>query len=154
MTPEQKAQLDAVGICTTCLQPYEHAIDEPFAHCACGTTEWAFNDITKQPLLIQLQFERHANPPPAPPDVKLNLGRSFMRPTAGFTLIELLTVIAIVAILAALVFANLKGGFEEKDVKGHRFLREVNYHRTMPLFHDPECPKCKAAGRPIQIEAE
>lgn len=157
MTPDQKAQLEAVGICTTCLQPFVHAIDEPFADCGCGTTEWAFQDITKQPTLIQLQFERHANPPPAPRDPSQDPGRSFMRTKhllRGFTLIELLVVIAIVGILAVITIANMNGGFEEKDVKGHRFLREVNYYRTMPLFHDPECPKCKAAGRPIHIEAE
>jgi hypothetical protein len=59
MTLHQEHQLQAMGICTQCLQPFDHDIEEPFASCACGTTEWSFTDITKEPLLIQLQYERY-----------------------------------------------------------------------------------------------
>ncbi len=68
----------------------------------------------------------------------------------GFTFIELLVVISIIAILASIIYATIKnsGNFEEIPVKGHRYLREINIGRVMPIFHDPECPKCKAEGNP------
>ena len=28
------------GICTKCGEMYSHSIDEPFASCDCGTSEW------------------------------------------------------------------------------------------------------------------
>lgn len=53
--------LNLMGICTTCLQPFEHSIDEPFADCKCGTTEWAYQNLAREPLLIQLQVERSSS---------------------------------------------------------------------------------------------
>lgn len=67
MTEEQEQLLRKVGICTTCLQPYEHDLEEPFAYCKCGTSEWAFQEITKEPVLIQLQFERYVAAGGTPP---------------------------------------------------------------------------------------
>lgn len=32
--------LDKHGVCTKCGEIYSHEIEEPFAHCGCGTSEW------------------------------------------------------------------------------------------------------------------
>ena len=32
--------LEKHGICTTCGDIFSHEIEEPFAHCGCGTSEW------------------------------------------------------------------------------------------------------------------
>lgn len=32
--------LNKHGICTECGQMYSHHLDEPFASCGCGTSEW------------------------------------------------------------------------------------------------------------------
>lgn len=44
-----------IGFCSTCGDPFIHDIVEPFAHCKCGTTEWPYDDIEKEPLLIRYQ---------------------------------------------------------------------------------------------------
>lgn len=44
------------GICPHCDEVYQHDHDEPFADCGCGTTEWAYLDIEKEPLSIQLSY--------------------------------------------------------------------------------------------------
>ena len=35
-----KSLLDKHGVCTKCGDMYSHDIEQPFAHCSCGTSEW------------------------------------------------------------------------------------------------------------------
>ena len=52
---ELVAALERVGVCTTCLQPFVHHCDEPFASCLCGTAEWYDTNYT----VIKLQIENY-----------------------------------------------------------------------------------------------
>lgn len=40
MNEETKNTLRELGICPDCRTPWEHFIEEPFASCKCGTSEW------------------------------------------------------------------------------------------------------------------
>jgi len=44
-------RLAEAGICPRCLKEYVHDVDEPFAYCDCGTTEWA----AEWPLIFALR---------------------------------------------------------------------------------------------------
>jgi hypothetical protein len=48
--------LARIGVCPECGKEFEHDAEEPFAYCDCGTTEWAFTDLEKQPLAIQVSY--------------------------------------------------------------------------------------------------
>lgn len=43
------------GICVDCGTPWEHHMDEPFASCNCGTSEWYDFDTPYMRLQKQLQ---------------------------------------------------------------------------------------------------
>lgn len=48
------------GICSSCGLPWEHHMDEPFASCGCGTSEWYDFDTTYMKLqkeIYELQEE-------------------------------------------------------------------------------------------------
>lgn len=43
------------GICARCGSPWEHHIDEPFASCGCGTSEWYKVDTPYMKLQKEIQ---------------------------------------------------------------------------------------------------
>lgn len=45
-----------VGICPDCGDEIHHWLDEPFGSCSCGTGEWTFDDISKEPLVVQRDY--------------------------------------------------------------------------------------------------
>lgn len=45
--------LENAGICALCHEELRHDVDEPFAHCACGTTEWTGDP----PIIFSLRRE-------------------------------------------------------------------------------------------------
>lgn len=45
-----KKFLDKQGVCTECGCMFDHDIDQPFADCGCGTTEWGSNFTPFQKL--------------------------------------------------------------------------------------------------------
>lgn len=53
---------ERIGVCPVCHTEISHDGDEPFAYCECpGTIEWAFQDVTKEPLVVQLAYYQSGN---------------------------------------------------------------------------------------------
>lgn len=51
------------GICSICGLPWEHHMDEPFASCGCGTSEWynfdtPFMKLQKEIQELQEEFDK------------------------------------------------------------------------------------------------